>query len=233
MNIFNKIIVVLILLFLICFSIVSIVNVWGEFFKWSDQALRILNPENTINKLVATLSLLAILVLGLFLILMEFYRRKTKVANISSSKTGNAMVTLETISGQIKNEAMKVNGLEELRVKILPRATGIIINMNARLNENVDIPKKMQEIIDSASSIVSEKLGVKVIKTNLTVTGLAQGAKKEEIEEEAREEIKVEEAREEESQKEESEEKHSEGKETGQEVEKSGETEEDSSKKEG
>ncbi len=221
MNIFNKIIVVLVLLFLICFSIISTVNVWGEFFKWSDQALRILNPEHTINKLVATLALLAVLVLSLFLILMEFYKRRTKVANISSSKTGNAMVTLETISGQIKNEALKVKGLEEIRVKILPRTTGIIINMNARLNENVDIPKKMQEIIDAASGIVSEKLGVKVIKTNLTITGLVPGAKKEEIEEEAREEIQVEEAvegeaREEESQQEESKEKESEDRKTGQ-----------------
>lgn len=238
MNIFNKIIVVLILLFLICFSIVATVNVWGEFFKWSDQALRILNPEHTVNKLVSTLALLAVLVLCLFLISMEFYKRRTKVANISSSKTGNAMVTLETISGQIKNEAMKVRGLEEIRVKILPRTTGIIINMNARLKENVDIPKKMQEIIDAASGIVSEKLGVKVMKTNLTITGLVPGVKEEETEEEAREGIKVEEAGEEEARKEESRQEESKEKEsevggTGQEVKKSGETGEDSDKKEG
>lgn len=184
MNIFNKIVVVLILIFLVCFSIVSVVNVFAAYFKWSDLALRILNPEYTMNKFAATLALLAILVISLFLILMEFYRKRAKVANISSSKTGSAMVTLETISGQIKNEVLKVEGLEDLKVKILPGAAGIIINMDARLNENVDIPGKMQEIIDRASNIVSDKLGIKVIKTNLTITGLVVGVKEAESKEE-------------------------------------------------
>jgi len=180
MNIFNRIIVVLILILLVCFSVISMVNVFAGYFTWSNLALKVLNPEYSVNKFAAFLALLAVFAISVFLLLMEFYRKRARVANISSSKTGNAMVTLDTVSGQIKNEVLKIDGLDEIRVKVVPKTTGIIINMNARLNEDVDIPEKMQGIINKASTIVSDKLGIKVIKTNLTIVGLAAVKKEKE-----------------------------------------------------
>ncbi|MDD5622128.1 MAG: alkaline shock response membrane anchor protein AmaP [Actinomycetota bacterium] len=175
MNIFNKIVVMLILIFLIGFSIVSMVNVFAGYFEWSSLAAQIFNPANSINAFVAFLALVAVFAISVFLLILEFYRKKTRVANISSSKTGNAMVTIETVAGQIKNEVTKIDGVEDVRVKIVPKPTGIIIDMNARLSDDSDIPDKMQEIINRASGIVSDKLGIKVVKTNLTIIGLVSG----------------------------------------------------------
>jgi uncharacterized alkaline shock family protein YloU len=175
LNIFNKIIVVLILIFLIGISVVSMVNIFAGYFTWADVSTKILDPSTTVNKFVGFLALLAIFVISVFLLLIEFYRRRIKVANISSSREGNAMVTLETVSSQIRNEVVKVDGLKDIKVKIIPKTGGIIINMNAMLGESVDIPGKMQEIINVARGVVSEKLGIKVLKTNLTITGLAPG----------------------------------------------------------
>ena len=181
MNIFNKVIVVLILICIICVSLISIVNVFVEYFKWSDLALKVFNPENDVNPFIATFALLAVFSISIFIMLLEFYRRGTRVANISSSKTGNAMMTLETVAMQIKNAVIKIDGLEEIKVKIVPKATGIIINMNAKLNEDLEISEKMHEIINEAAGIVSDKLGIKVIKTNLTIIGLVAGRKEKEV----------------------------------------------------
>jgi len=178
MNIFNKVIMVLILICLICISLVAVFNEFAEFFQWSDFALRIFNPQVDIPTYITVLAAIAVFAISVVLLLLELYRRKTKVASISSSKEGNAMITLDTVAIQIKNEALKVEGLDDVKVKIIPKATGIIINMYAKLRENLDIPATMQEIIKSSTSIVSEKLGIKVIKINLTTTGLA-GEKKE------------------------------------------------------
>lgn len=197
MNIFNKIVVILILIFLIGLSIVSMVNVFAEYFEWSDLAMQIFNPANSINAFVAFLALLAVFAISVFLLILEFYRRKTRVANISSSKTGNAMVTIETVAGQIKNEVTKIDGVEDVKVKITPKPTGIIIDMNAKLSDDADIPDKMQEIINGASGIVSDKLGIKVIKTNLIIVGLVPGGeggkpKKKDIKEKGAEAVRAE-----------------------------------------
>ena len=181
MNIFNKVIVLLILICMICVSLISIVNVFVEYFKWSDLALRVFNSGINVNPFIAALALLMVFSISIFIVLLEFYRRRTRVANISSSKTGNAMMTLETVAMQIKNAVIKIDGLEEIKVKIVPKAAGIIINMNAKLNEDLEIPEKMQEIINEAAGIVSDKLGIKVIKTNLTVIGLVAGRKEKKV----------------------------------------------------
>ncbi len=189
MNVFNKIIVVLLLIFLICVSIASLVNIFVGYFKWSDLALKVLNPEYSMNKLTAALLLTVVLIISLFLLLLEFYKKRIKVVNISSSKTGSAMVTLEAIGGQIKNEVLSVEGVEDLSVKIVPGKTGIIINMNTTLNENVDVTGKVQEIISKASSVASDRLGLKVLKTNLTVAGLVAGGK--EVESKEKKELSI------------------------------------------
>ena len=93
MNIFNKVIVLLILICIIGVSLISIVNVFVEYFTWSDLALKVFNPENEVNAFIASLALLVVFAISIFIILLEFYRRGTRVANISSSKSGNAMVT--------------------------------------------------------------------------------------------------------------------------------------------
>ncbi len=180
MNIFNRIIVVLIMICIICVSIVAIFNEFVGYFKWSDFALEIFNPLGDIPTYITVLALIAVFAISIIILMLEFYRRKIKVANISSSKEGNAMITLETIAVQIKNEALKIEGLEEIKVKVIPKATGIIINMNTKLKENLNIPEKMQEIINKATAVASDKLGIKVIKANLTIVGFVAGRKEKE-----------------------------------------------------
>lgn len=184
MNIFNKVIMILILICIICISLVAVFNEFAGFFQWSDFALGIFNPQVDIPTYITVLAAIAIFAISVVLLLLEFYKRKSKVANISSSKEGNAMITLDTVASQIKNETLKIEGLEDLKAKIIPKATGIIVNMYAKLREDLDIPATMQEIIKSATSIVSEKLGIKVIKINLTTTGLASEKKEAESEKE-------------------------------------------------
>jgi NADH:ubiquinone oxidoreductase subunit 5 (subunit L)/multisubunit Na+/H+ antiporter MnhA subunit len=184
MNIFNKVIMILILICIICISLVAVFNEFAGFFQWSDFALGIFNPQVDIPTYITVLAAIAVFAISVVLLLLEFYKRKSKVANISSSKEGNAMITLDTVASQIKNETLKIEGLEDLKAKIIPKATGIIVNMYAKLREDLDIPATMQEIIKSATSIVSEKLGIKVIKINLTTTGLASEKKEAESEKE-------------------------------------------------
>lgn len=173
MNIFNKVLVIIILACLTFFGLFAIVNEFANFIDWSQIGQKILNPANDINPFIATLALLFILIISIFLLILEFYPGRSRTASISSSKSGFAMITIDTIEEQIKNTVKKLNGLEDIRIKINPRSNGIIINMFARLSEDQDLPGKMQEITKEASTMASEKLGIKVMKTNLTIVGLS------------------------------------------------------------
>jgi hypothetical protein len=173
MNIFNKIIVVMILLFFIFASLVSIINEFIGFFSWSEIAQRVFNPANDINPYISTLALLMILTVCIFLMLLEFYRKKIRIAKIYNVESGKAMITVGTITQQIKDAVSKIEGLKDVKVSIISKSNGIIINMMVGLVEGVNIPDKMNEIIEKASSVAKEKLNIMVIDTNLTIISLA------------------------------------------------------------
>ncbi|MHB9129450.1 MAG: hypothetical protein ACYC3T_14780, partial [Candidatus Humimicrobiaceae bacterium] len=96
MNLFNKIVVVLMLIFIICISVVGIFNSFVKVFKWSDITIKLLNSEKTLNPYISALVLLLVIVFCIFLFILEFYRKKAKAAIVSAVKDGTAMITLES-----------------------------------------------------------------------------------------------------------------------------------------
>lgn len=174
MNIFNKVIVIMLLVCLTLFCLFSIVNEFAGFIDWSEIGQRVLDPASDINPYISALALLFILIISVFVLILEFYPGRSRTASISSSKSGFAVITIDTIEAQIKSSVKKLDGLEDLKIKIYPKSKGIIINMFAKLTEDQDLSAKMQEITKEASGIASEKLGIKVIRTNLTIVGLSK-----------------------------------------------------------
>jgi len=195
MRIFNKVMMIIILVCLAAVSLIGIVNAFTGFLSWADIARNTFEPVDNANRFIISLALLAVFVICVFLLVMESYRRGVRAASISSSKTGFSMITVDTIAAQIKSSVAKLGGLDNIKVKIVPRSGGIIINTQARLEDGQDIPAKMQEVVEQAAKVASEKLGLKVIKNNLTVVGLtpakAAGKRKQkkEAEKPAAEEI--------------------------------------------
>ncbi|HEY5500947.1 MAG TPA: hypothetical protein VIK09_03085, partial [Candidatus Humimicrobiaceae bacterium] len=73
MNIFNKIIVVIILIFIVCLSVVGIFNSFVKVFKWSDIVTQFFHSEKTLNPFISALALLLVIVFCIFLFILEFY----------------------------------------------------------------------------------------------------------------------------------------------------------------
>ena len=174
MKVFNKVIVVLLLVGLAFFSLFSIINEFAGFLDWSVIGQKVLDPANDINPYISALALLFIFIVSVFILILEFYPGRSRTASISSSKSGYAVITIDTIEAQVKNSVKKLDGLEDLKIKIYSRSNGVVINMFAKLSEDQDLSAKMQEITEEAAGVASEKLGIKVIKTNLTIVGLSQ-----------------------------------------------------------
>jgi len=172
MNIFNKIILVIILLFFIVVSFLSIINEFAGFFKWSDIAGKVFNPETNINPYISTLALLFVIVACIVLLLLEFYRKKTRIAKVYNVESGTAMITIDTIAHQVKDAVLKVEGLKNLNIEISKKSGGVIIEMSVEMSQGVSIPEKMTEIIKIARDIALNRLNVKVVDTRLTITNL-------------------------------------------------------------
>ena len=140
-------------------------------FKWSDVANRILGSSSNVNVFIAALIFFILLVVSVVLIIFEFYRRKAKTAPLSAVKSGGAMVNLKGAAQQITEELLKVEDISDLKVKVVSKSDGVIINIYAKLAKGLNVSEKMQQVINMATKFASENLGFKIIKTNFTTVG--------------------------------------------------------------
>lgn len=174
---------VLLLIFVIVFSVVFVVNIFANLFEWSTVSDRILNFITNANPFITALVLFLIVIISVILLFFEFYRRKIKTASIAADQSGKSMITLRTISTQIREKLEGVEDISNPKVKVIPRHDGIIIDIYSKLSKGVNVTEKMKEIREIASEFASKGLGFNVIKTNYTAVGFISKKVEKPIEE--------------------------------------------------
>lgn len=179
MNIFNKVLVVIILIFFVLISLLAIVNEFIDLFDWSDVAARLFNPATDINPYISTLALLMVITLCVFLLLLEFYRRRLKIAKVYNVESGRAMITINTVIHQIRETVLAISGVKGMKATVVSKNNGVILNMLVELSDKVSIPEKMDEIISSSVDVCKNKLNINVLDTKLTITNLVPEKPKE------------------------------------------------------
>ncbi|MCJ7472477.1 MAG: alkaline shock response membrane anchor protein AmaP [Actinobacteria bacterium] len=193
MNIFNRIIMILLLLFLIISSIVIAVNIFADLFSWSDIFDRILSFIDGTNPYIVLGIFIAITSIGIVILVFEFYRRRIKTTNVVSSKEGRATITLRSASQMIAENLGDIDHINNIKVRVIPKSGGTIINIVAMLTKGINVSKKTQEVIKEVNAFATEDLGLKVVRTNFTVTGFnpkSEYATVDELEEEEEDRIK-------------------------------------------
>ena len=193
MNVFNRIIMVIAMLCLIVFSIVAIVNIFASLFEWSTISDRIISYATNLNPYILAGILFLVLIIALIILISEFYRRKIKLASISTDPSGKTMVTLKTSAQQIRERLNSVQDVIDPQVRVVPRQNGIIIDIFSKLITGINVADKTKEIRDTASNFASTNLGFKVLQTNYTATGFITKKVKEVkvVKEETPKEVKV------------------------------------------
>lgn len=171
MNIFNRIVVVILLIFIVVFSIVAGVNKFTNLFIWTDVSNRTIGSIATLNPYLTAGIFVVLVGICILLLFFEFYRRKIKVAKLSETGTGSDMVTLKALNKRIERSLSKIEYLSNLKVKVEPKKEGIVVNIYTKISRGINAEKKMTQIREKASEFVTENIGFNVLKTNLTITG--------------------------------------------------------------
>jgi len=161
----------MLLLCLIVSSIVIAVNIFADLFSWSGVFDRILNSIEGANPYIALAIFTGISVIGIVILVFEFYRRRVKTTNIVAGKEGRATLTLRSASQMIAEDLTDIDNISSIRVKAIPKSGGTIINIFAMLTKGINVSKKTKEVIKEVNTFATENLGLKVVRTNFTVTG--------------------------------------------------------------
>ena len=171
MNIFNRIVVVILLIFIVVFSIVAGVNKFTNLFIWTDVSNRTIGSIATLKPYLTAGIFVVLVGICILLLFFEFYRRKIKVVKLSETGTGSDMVTLKALNNRIERSLSKIEYVSNLKVEVEPKKEGIVVNVYTKISRGINMEKKMAQIREKAYEFVTENIGFNVLKTNLTITG--------------------------------------------------------------
>lgn len=171
MNIFNRTIMILMLFVMIISSTVIVVNILTNLFQWSDIFNRILTFRQNTNVYLMASIFIAVIIVSIVILVLEFYRRKIKTTSVAAVERGKARISLRSVSQQIEEDLEDIDNISNLKVNVSPKSDGTIINVYAKLTKGIKVSEKMQEVINEVNEFATENLGLKVARTNFTATG--------------------------------------------------------------
>lgn len=166
MNIFNRILIVILILFLLILSLVALVNTLFPIIDIENLLTRFANYYNSMNRWILLLFWLIFFFICFALLILEFIRKKPKAVKIVNLKEGKATMSLSSIGKQIHNDVMDISNIQSVRVGTLPKRSGIIANLDLGVEQGLDLTEKTREIVEVVKSLAN-RLGVKLYDTNV------------------------------------------------------------------
>jgi len=173
MNIFNRIIVILILLFLVLWSLTAIFDVFFDFISIQETFAGMVAFTDILGRFGLAFVLLLVLVLSVVLLVLEFYVKKPSTVRISGVKSGMAVMSLSSVSEHVRQDVLKIDNVKNVKVRVSSKAGGAVINLLLGLAEGIDVPAKMAEVNEVIKDTTINKLGVKLTDVKVTVVHLA------------------------------------------------------------
>lgn len=166
MNILNRILIVILILFLLILSLVAMLNTFLPLIDIGDMSNRFADYYNSMNRWVLLFFWLIFFFVCFALLILEFIGKKPKAVKMVNVKEGKATMSLSSIGKQIHNDVMNVSNIQSVRVGILPKRSGIITNLDLGVEQGLDLTEKTREIVEVVKSSAN-RLGVKLYNTNV------------------------------------------------------------------
>jgi hypothetical protein len=166
MNVFNRIVVTLLLLVLIpLVTVVFIVP--NEFVQvlldWlqplEDQLADSMSASRLLIGGVLALLIDAILV---FLIYLEVRRRPTGTVPVPKVEGGQAQIAVDSVVDRLKYHIDRLSGVLDVDPQVSSHRRGVEIVLNVDLSTNVNMREKVEEISALARLVVEDEIGLKI-----------------------------------------------------------------------
>ncbi len=170
MNIFNRVVVVLLLILFISCTLLAILaamvapvqaaTALSDFSRnWLAEFFRNLTEATFEERLVFFLFGGFLAFIAFIILVLELLPGRPSGVKLAGVP-GEAVLTVEAITQRLKYELESLAGIREARPKVRPRGRQVDVELELRLDANVDVGPKAQEAVEVARRVLTERLGV-------------------------------------------------------------------------
>ena len=169
MNIFNRIVLVILLLIAMVLCSLALVLPLPTLRAIELQAGALADLLSRIRP-VALLPigiLLASIVdlIGVLLIILEVRRPKVRFIGVEKATGGEVQVSVASIVDRLKHEVDALPGVLKTKPDVSGKKGGVVIHLSVDIAAGLDVPIKAEQIVEATRQVVEEKMGLKMAKT--------------------------------------------------------------------
>ncbi len=170
MNIFNRVLVVILLILIILFSAAAIVLPSQSFEAWMNLVTNLDNYASDFTGwVIMTLVLLAVIVLCLALLWLEFRRKVQKTVRVEQISGGEAQVAVASVAQRLQYHLDQLPQVLSTKPKVTAKGKKVSLDIQVQTVQNVNIPSKTEEITQVTRQVVEEQMGLRLGKVIITV----------------------------------------------------------------
>ncbi len=169
MNIFNRIVMVLLLLAIIALVVVTLrwpfatISVIRGFLDWA---------EAHITPYTWPLMLAGGVLIGLLcflLIILELRRPRRKMVPIRKVSGGKAFLLTESIARRLSWYIGRLSDVSRVSPVVWARGSGVDVRIDLETSPQVDVPMKTEEVLAVVREQVEDKMGLKLRRVRVQV----------------------------------------------------------------
>lgn len=177
MNLFNRVIMVLLFLTLMVITIlVAIVpeqslRLAGAFFEWARQTAAYYNTSSQWPLFAAGRVLISgvIALICLIVIWLEVRKPRRKSIRVQKATGGEAHVTIDSVAQRLAYNLDRLPDVIKVTPRIFGRARTMDIELLLETSPDIEIPAKTEEVLQITREIVEERMGLKLGKVQVKI----------------------------------------------------------------
>jgi len=173
MNLFNRIVVVSLLLvgIVLCPVVLiaplqSIDAVQG-FLRLLQVNLSLIHP--LARFIGGATGALFLFLLFLFLLWMEFRRPRAERVRLLQISGGEAELSIESIAHRLEHNIGQLPEVVRVKPQVKPGRGGIQVHLDLETTPEINVPAKTEEVCQMARQVVEEKMGLRLEKVRVTI----------------------------------------------------------------
>lgn len=170
MNIFNRVVVILMLIALILISAAVIVLPRQALVVASEFVAALNAYVSTFQGWVfMTIALLALIALAIVLLWLELRRPVSRTVRVEKISGGEARVAVESVAQRLQYNLDQLPQVLSVRPRVSARGKRVDVTLEIETTQDVNIPAKTEEMSQITRSVIEEQMGLKLGKMIVSV----------------------------------------------------------------
>jgi hypothetical protein len=169
MNVFNRVVAVLILLGLVAILALGILQP-GPTIDLLRRGLDGLLAFSMANLYLYIGIAAVLLFLALFVIILELRRPYRTTVTVRQAGGSVVELTTESVARSLEYHMGQIAGVQQVHPDVVSTGNAVKLNLNLKADPMMDVPAKTEEIIQLAHEVVEGRLGLKLAAVHVNLT---------------------------------------------------------------